>query len=116
MEINTDQPLKALKAQILEFIELKTELARLSLVEYVAKIASYVFAAIVGIIIISLIFLSVFIAISFFIGQWVHSYGLGFLISAAIYLLMLWYFVTIGRKQVQNYMIKKILEQTPKSE
>ncbi len=114
--MNTDQPLKALKAQILEYIELKTELARLSLVEYVAKIASFIFAAIVGMIIISLVFLSVFIAISFFIGQWLHSYGLGFLISAAIYLLMLWYFVTVGRKKVQNFMIKKIVEQTSKSE
>jgi glucan phosphoethanolaminetransferase (alkaline phosphatase superfamily) len=116
MDMNTDQPLKALKAQILEYIELKTELARLSLVEYVAKIASFIFAAIVGMIIISLVFLSVFIAISFFIGQWLHSYGLGFLISAAIYLLMLWYFVTVGRKKVQNFMIKKIVEQTSKSE
>jgi pilus assembly protein TadC len=116
MDINTDQPLKALKAQILEYIELKTELARLSLIEYVAKIVSYIFAAIVGIIIISLVFLSIFIAISFFIGQWVHSYGFGFLISAVIYLFILWYFLTIGRKQIQNYMIKKILEQTSKSE
>jgi pilus assembly protein TadC len=112
MDINTDQPLKALKAQILEYIELKTELTRLSLIEYVAKVASFIFAAIVGIIIISLVFLSIFIAISFFIGQLVHSYGLGFLISAVIYLLILWYFATIGRRKVQNYMIKKILEQT----
>lgn len=116
MDINTDQPLKALKAQILEYIELKTELTRLSIIEYIAKVASYIFTAIVGIIIISLVFLSIFIALSFFIGQWVHSYGLGFLISAAIYLLVLLYFVTIGRRQVQNYMVKKILEQTPKNE
>jgi hypothetical protein len=115
MDIHTDQPLKALKAQILEYIELKTELTRLSLIEYVAKVGSYIFAAIVGIIIISLVFLSLFIALSFFIGQWLHSYGLGFLISAAIYLLILWYFVTIGRRQIQNYMIRKILEQTDTS-
>jgi hypothetical protein len=112
MDINTDQPLKALKAQILEYIELKTELTRLSLIEYVAKVASFIFAAIVGMIILSLVFLSLFIAMSFFIGQWIHSYGFGFLISAGIYLLVLWYFVTIGRRQVRNYMIKKILEQT----
>jgi pilus assembly protein TadC len=112
MDINTDQPLKALKAQILEYIELKTELTRLSLIEYVAKVASLIFAAIVGMIILSLVFLSLFIALSFFIGQWVHSYGLGFLISAVFYLLLLWYFSTIGRRQVRNYIVKKILEQT----
>ena len=61
MDINTDQPLKTLKAQILEYIELKTEHTRLSLIEYVAKVASYLFAAIVGIIILSLVFLSIFI-------------------------------------------------------
>ena len=112
MDINTDQPLKALKAQILEYIELKTELTRLSLIEYVAKVASLIFAAIIGFILVSLVFLSLFIALSFFIGQWVHSYGLGFLISAGFYLILLWYFSTIGRKQVRNYIIRKILEQT----
>jgi len=112
MDINTDQPLKALKAQILEYIEFKVEHTRLSVIEYVAKVASYLFAAIVGIIILSLVFLSLFIALSFFVGQWVHSYGLGFLISAAFYLLVLWYFVTIGRRQMRNYIIRKIIEQT----
>ncbi len=112
MDVNKDEPFKALKTQVLEYIELKTEFARLSVTEYVAKVASYIFAAIVGIIILSLVFLSLFIALSFFIGQWVHSYGLGFLISAGIYLLLLWYFATIGRRQIRNYMIRKILEQT----
>jgi hypothetical protein len=112
MDVNADQPLKALKDQVLEYIELKTELTRLSLIEYVAKVASYIFAAIVGMILISLVLLSLFIALSFFIGQWVHSYGLGFLISAGIYLLLLWYFATAGRKKAQNYMIRKIVEQT----
>src|SRR5580698_8929860 len=99
MDINTDEPFKALKAQILEYIELKTELTRLSLIEYVAKIASYIFAAVVGIIILSLVLFFLFIAISFFIGQCLHSYGLGFLISTGIYLLLLWYFVAVGGKQ-----------------
>ena len=115
MDIHTEQPLKALKEQVLEYIELKTELTRLSIIEYVAKVASYIFAAIVGIILISLIFISLFIALSFFIGQWLHSYGLGFLISSGIYLLLLWYFATLGRKQLRNYMIRKILEQTDSS-
>ena len=112
MDINTDQPLKALKAQILEYIELKTELTRLTIIEYVARVASIIFAAIIGVILISLVFLSLFIALSFFIGQWVHSYGLGFLISAVFYLMLLWYFSTIGRRQVRNYIVRKILEQT----
>jgi len=110
MDINTDQPLKALKTQILEYIELKTDHTRLSLVEYVAKITSYIFTAIIGIIIISFVFLLLFVVISFFIGQWLHSYGLGFLISAGIYMLIFWYFATIGRRQVQNYMIRKIVD------
>ena len=63
MDINTDEPLKTLKAQILEYIELKTEYARLSSIEYIAKVASYLFAAIIGIIIISLVVLSIFISL-----------------------------------------------------
>ena len=110
MDINTDEPLKALKDQVLEYIELKTELTRLSLIEYVAKVASFIFAAIVGIIILSLVFFSLFIALSFFIGQYLHNYGLGFLISTGIYLLLLWYFAVSGGKQVQKYMSRKIVE------
>ncbi len=112
MDVNTEEPLKTLKAQILEYIELKTELTRLSLIEYIAKVASLIFAAIIGFILISLVFLSLFIALSFFIGQWIHSYGLGFLISAGFYLILLWYFSTIGRRQIRNYIVRKILEQT----
>ena len=112
MDINTDQPLKALKAQILEYVELKTELTRLSLIEYVAKVASLIFAAIVGMLIVALIFLSVFIAMSFFIGAWLHSYGFGFLISGGIYLLLLWFFVAFGSKRLQKYMIEKIVQLT----
>ncbi len=112
MEINTEQPLKALKEQLQEYIELKTELARLSLIEHVAKVASIIFVAIVGMLIISLFFLSLFITLSFFIGQLLHSYALGFLISSGVSLLILWYFIAIGSKQLRNFMIKKIIEET----
>jgi hypothetical protein len=112
MDINTEEPLKALKAQILEYVELKTELTRLSLIEYVAKVASLIFAAIVGMLIVALIFLSIFIAMSFFIGSWLHSYGFGFLISGGVYLLLLWFFVAFGSKRLQKYMIEKIVQLT----
>lgn len=111
MEVNTEQPLKNLKAQVLEYIELKIELIKVSALEHAVKIASSLAIIIIGIILGSFFFMFLLLALSFFIGQWLHSYGFGFLISSSVYLLIIWYFATIGKKQIQNYMIKKILKQ-----
>ncbi len=114
MDINTDEPLKALKSQIMEYIELKTELLRLTAAEYAAKTASFMFATVVQVFILFMFILFLAVSIAFFIGSWVHSYGLGFLISSGLFLLWFIGFIVFGKKRIRNLIARKIIEFTTK--
>jgi hypothetical protein len=116
MENTNDQPLKVLKTQLTEYIDLRTEQARLGLVENAAKVSAYFTSAVVIALLIILCLLSLVVACSFFIGQWLHSYGLGFLISAGIYLLFLLIFLWSVRRKTEGAIINKIIQLTNEQE
>ena len=116
MEDSRDQPLKVLKEQLTEYIELKTEQGRLSLIENSAKVTAYISSAVIIIMLVMLCFLSLVLACSFFIGQWLHSYGLGFLISAGIYLFLLLVFLLAYRKKSETTIMNKIIQLTGEDE
>jgi hypothetical protein len=112
MENPTDQPLKILKEQLTEYIELKSEQARLGLIENSAKVTAYFSSAIIIIALVMFCLLSLLVAISFFLGQSLHNYGLGFLISAGIYLFLLIIFLLVIRKKSEGSIINKVIKLT----
>jgi hypothetical protein len=116
MENSDDQPLKVLKTQLTEYIELRTEQARLGLVENSAKITAYFTSAVIIVLLVMLCLLSLVVACSFFIGQWLHSYGLGFLISGGIFLLFLILFIVSMKKKTEGAIINKIIQLTNEQE
>jgi hypothetical protein len=116
MENSHDQPLTALKEQLTEYIELKTEQGRLSIIENSAKVSAYFSSAIIIILLVMLCLLSLVVACSFFIGQWLHSYGLGFLISAGMYLLLLLIFLVAIRRNLETSIMNKVIQLTNENE
>jgi hypothetical protein len=116
MENQEDQPLKVLKDQLTEYIELKSEHARLALIESTAKITAYFSSAVIVIILLMFFLLSVMVACSLFLGQYLHSYGMGFLISAGVYLLLLLLFLALWRKNAESSIINKIIQLTHNDE
>jgi|ERR1700722_19458221 hypothetical protein len=112
MENNTDQPLKALKEQVTEYIDLKTEQTRLGLIENSAKVTAYLSSALIITALVMFCLLSLLVAGSFFLGQCLHSYGMGFLISAGVYLLLLILFLSMWRKKSETSIINKIIKLT----
>ena len=116
MENPNDQPLKELKNQLTEYIELRTEQARLGLVESSAKVTAYFTSAVIIILLVMLFLLSLVVACSFFIGQWLHNYGLGFLISAGMFLLFLLIFIWGMRKKTEGAIINKVIQLTNEQE
>jgi hypothetical protein len=112
MENPNDQSLKVLKDQVTEYAELKSEYARLALIEGSAKVTAY-FSTTIIIGALTLLFLtSLLVACSFFLGQYFHSYGMGFLVSSAIYLLLLLVFLAVWRKKSERSIINKIIQLT----
>ena len=112
MENSHDQPLTVLKEQLTEYIELKTEQGRLSIIENSAKVSAYFSSALIIILLVMLCLLSLVVACSFFLGQWLHSYGLGFLISAGMYLFLLLIFLVTMRKNLETTIMNKVIKLT----
>jgi len=112
MEDNNDQPLKALKEQVTEYIEIKSEHAKLGVIENTAKVTAYFSSAIIIIALLLFCLLCLLVAGSFFLGQWLHNYGLGFLISAGIFLVLLLIFLLVWRKKTETSIINKIINLT----
>ena len=112
MENTNDQPLKALKDQVTEYIELKSEHAKLGLIENSAKVTASFSSILIITALVMFCLLSLLIACSFFLGQYLKSYGMGFLISAGIYLLLLVLFLLVWRKKLEGSVINKIIKLT----
>jgi hypothetical protein len=60
--------------------------------------------------------MSLVIALSFFMGQYLHNYGLGFLISAGVFLVLLLIFVLAIRKSTEISITNKIIQLTGENE
>jgi small-conductance mechanosensitive channel len=116
MENSNDQPLKILKDQVTEYVELKSEYARLILIEGFAKIAAYFSTTIIIGTLVILFLTSVLVACSLFLGQYFHNYGMGFLASSGIYLLLLLVFLAAWRKRSERSIINKIVQLTNSDE
>lgn len=116
MENPTEQPLKTLKEQVTEYIDLRTAYLRLSAIENMAKVVAWFSSAFILTILVMLFLLSLVIACSFFFGQWLHSYGLGFLISAGLYLIFLILFLLGLRKKSEKAIMNKIIKLTELNE
>jgi hypothetical protein len=112
MEADKEQPIKALKIQVTEYVELKAEHTRLGLIESTAKITAYFASTLIIVVLILFFVLAMFVAVSFFIGQMLGSFGLGFLISGVIYLLVLGLFLLAFKKKLELYIINKIIDLT----
>ncbi len=116
MENSTDQPITALKDQLTEYLELKSEHTRLSLIENSAKVTAYFSSAIIIILLIMLCILSLVVAFSFFMGQYLHNYGLGFLISAGIFFLLLLIFLLAVKNKTEISITNKVIQLTSENE
>ena len=112
MEADQQQPIKALKNQVTDYVELRSEHTKLSLIENTAKITAYFSSTLIIVILVLFLVLALFVSVSFFLGQWFGNYGLGFLISAGFYLLLLLFFFLGFKKKLELYIINKIIELT----
>jgi len=112
METPNENPLRVLKEQVTEYIDLRSEQARLEAIETMAKVTAYSISTAITVLLVILCVLSLVVACAFFIGQWLHNYGLGFLISAGIYLLLLLIYRLGIRKGAEDSITNKVIHLT----
>lgn len=108
MKKDPEQFFQELKQDVSSYVELKVELLKLETYERAGKgISALSYILILSMLAFFLI-LFMFIAIGFFLGEWLGSMGIGFSIVAAFYLLLVG-IVYLLRKQIQMKVLNTVI-------
>lgn len=113
MEKDAEKVFIGLKQNISTYCGLQLELLKLNTYERVAKVTAILSHGIILILLAFFATLFLFLALGFFLGERLNSISLGFVIVAALYLLL--FFILIASKEkihlkVSNIIIEAILE------
>jgi len=109
----SDQPsyLNELKQVVIDYLESKAQLVKISAYEKIAKVTAILFSSIV--ITLTIFFLLLFLSISggFFFGGLLNSNALGFLIIVGIYVILLVLIIVFRKKFLEKNIIDKVIAQ-----
>lgn len=93
MENQTEKIWTDLKDKLSTYVELKWHLWRLMAIERAAGLLSSLSHALILILFLFFSFLFLFVALGFFLGEWLGSMALGFLIVSMLYFILAYFFV-----------------------
>ena len=104
MEVNTEKIFTNLKNEIIAYFGLKWHLWKLMAIERTAGLLSSLSHLFILILFLFFTFLFLFIALGFFIGEWLGSIALGFLVISLLYLTATLIFV-LAKREICKYLI-----------
>jgi hypothetical protein len=109
----SDEPsfLNDLKQGVIDYLEAKAQLVRITAYEKIAKVTAILFSSIV--VVLTAFFLLFFLSISggFFFGNLFHSNSLGFLTIVGIYLILLVLIIVFKKNILEKYIIDTVIKQ-----
>lgn len=112
MKKDSEEVFDRLKKDTLIYLELKLELLKLNTYERTGKIISLLSYGLILMFLAFFACLFVFIALGFFVGSYLGDTALGFLLIAAIYLLLIAFIGLNGvriREKIMNIIIASLL-------
>ena len=118
-EYNLSEHLSALKAEIKEWIEIRTKLLQLQVFEKTSGVGSFLIFDIIIINLLFFAFLFAFLALGFLLGKWVNSIAGGFAIICGFYLLMLALMLIFRRgifTRLQNLFLESLMNSEQEKE
>ena len=110
MEEKDENEIGKLRKQAQEYVDLKLNILKLEIYEKLSLIGASMISSFIIIILILCFIMSVFLAFAFYLGELFHSYGLGFLVSGLIYIVLLILFVMLFRKPLKTFIINKTIQ------
>jgi len=109
MEKDAGQVFRELKEDITVYAESKFELFKLSSYESVGKVAGLLTYGLILICLALFALLFIFISVGYFLGEMLHSAGLGFACVAGLYLIIM-LVVVLMKKRIKTKVINEIIE------
>jgi hypothetical protein len=110
MEEKEQNEIGKLRKQGSEYFDLKLRILQLEMYEKASLLGASLISSMIVIVLVLFFITSLFLAFAFYLGQTLHNYALGFLISGGIYLLVLILFLFLFRKPMKTFIINKTIQ------
>ena len=117
MEKDPEKIIQELREDVSAFVELKLELLKLNTYERTGKVIAVLSYGLVLLFLAFFAILFIFLALGFFLGDWIGVTGAGFGLVAVLYLLLMWLIVRnreIITTKVLNEVIATLLSNDEK--
>ena len=117
MEKDPDKIIQELREDVSAFVELKLELLKLNTYERTGKVIAVLSYGLVLLFLAFFAILFIFLALGFFLGEWIGVTGAGFGLVAVLFLLLMWLIVRnreIITTKVLNEVIATLLSNDEK--
>lgn len=108
MEKDSDKFFRELKDDISAYVELKLELLKLSTYERTGKVIAVLSYGLVLLFLAFFAILFIFLALGFFLGDLLHSFGLGFSIVAILYILLLG-IIILSKDKISTRVLNEVI-------
>lgn len=108
MEKDPDKILQALKEDVSAFVELKLELLKLNTYERTGKVIAVLSYGLVLLFLAFFAILFIFLALGFFLGEWIGLTGAGFGLVAVLYVLLMGVIVR-NRERISAEVLNEVI-------
>lgn len=108
MEKDPEKIIHELKEDVSAFVELKLELLKLNTYERTGKVIAVLSYGLVLLFLAFFAILFIFLALGFFLGEWIGLTGAGFGLVAVLYLLLMWVIVR-NREMITRKVLNEVI-------
>ena len=108
MEKDPEKIIQELREDISAFVELKLELLKLNTYERTGKVIAVLSYGLVLLFLAFFAILFIFLALGFFLGEWIGVTGAGFGLVALLYLLLMWLIIR-NREVITTKVLNEVI-------
>ena len=108
MEKDPDKIIQELREDVSAFVELKLELLKLNTYERTGKVIAVLSYGLVLLFLAFFAILFIFLALGFFLGEWIGVTGAGFGLVAILYLLLMWLIIR-NREIITTKVLNEVI-------
>lgn len=108
MEKDSEKFFRELKDDVSAYVELKLELLKLNTYERTGKVIAVLSYGLVLLFLAFFAILFIFLALGFFLGDLLHSFGLGFGIVAVLYILLL-SVIILSKEKISTRVLNEVI-------
>lgn len=108
MEKDSSKVFHTLKEDLTAFVESRLELLKLNTYERTGKVIAVLSYGLILLFLAFFAILFIFLALGFFLGEWMDSFGTGFGIVAVLYLLLIG-LITWNKDKIREKVINEVI-------